>query len=268
MKLLECEMAVLIAQGGLLMEDALQPLGAVQQLKTSKYLVLGITCSIFLHLACALVLLGQPAEKPAPSPAVTYVDLSAPVRPAPVVAPLQETTPPKIQEPQPVPQPQPQPRLQPAPTPETLPQAQHSEAAPVQPAAAQEIKIEETRSHTTMGLGLTKGYFRSLGEGENLREGVKGYYLEMLQVINEKWWMDQQLDKHSLAPVIVNLTVARNGAIIDCYIMRGSGNPRYDRAVLASLQAASPLPPLPANFEGDSFQAPIRLVPALKLMSR
>jgi periplasmic protein TonB len=263
MKLLEGEMAVLIAQGGLLMEDALQPLAAVQQLKTSKYLVLGITGSIILHLACALVLLGQPAATPAPSPAVTYVDLSAPVRPTPVVAPLQETTPPKLQEPQPVPQPQ----LQPVPTPETVPQAQHSEAAPIQPAAAQEIKIEETRSHTTMGLGLTKGYFRSLGEGENLREGVKAYYLEMLQVINEKWWMDQQLDKHSLAPVIVNLTVARNGSIIDCYIMRGSGNPRYDRAVLASLQAASPLPPLPANFEGDSFQAPIRLVPALKLMS-
>jgi periplasmic protein TonB len=245
------------------MEDTLQPLAAVQQIKSGKYLVLGITGSIILHTVCAFFLLGQPPEAPAPSPSVTYVDLSTPVRPAPMVTPPQETTPPKIQEPQPVPQPIPQP----APMPQTAPQVQQPAAAPAQPAAAQESKVEEQRSHTTMGLGLTKGYFRSLGEGENLREGVKAYYLEMLQVINEKWWMDQQLDKHSLAPVIINITVARNGAIVDCYVMRGSGNPRYDRAVLASLQAASPLPPLPANFEGDTFQAPIRLVPALKLMS-
>jgi len=245
------------------MGHALQPLAAVQQQKASKYLVLGITGSIILHLVCALVLLGQPAEAPAPSPTVTYIDLSALKKPAPMVAPLPETTPPKIQEPLPQPQPVPQP----APIPETVPQAQQPKAAPAQPAAAQEITVEEPRSHTIMGLGLTKGYFRSLGEGENLREGVKGYYLEMLQVINEKWWMDQQIDKRSLAPVIVNITVARNGAIIDCYIMRGSGYPRYDRAVLASLAATSPLPPLPANFEGDTFQAPIRLVPPLKLMA-
>lgn len=241
------------------MEDALRPLAAVQQLKASKYLVLGITGSIILHLVCAFVLLGQPAEAPAPSPSVTYIDLSAPKRPASMVAPPQETTPPKVQEPQPAPQP--------APIPASAPRAQQPEAVSAQPAAAQEIRVEEPRSHTVMGLGLTKGYFKSLGEGETLREGVKGYYLEMLQVINEKWWIDQQIDKRNLAPVIVNITVARNGEIIESYIMSGSGNPRYDRAVLASLAAASPLPPLPADYDRETFQAPIRLVPPLNLMA-
>jgi len=237
------------------MEDALRPLAAVQQLKSSKYLVLGITGSIILHLVCAFVLLGQPADAPAPPPSVTYIDLSALKRPAPMVAPTQETTPPKVQEPQPVP------------IPASAPRAQQPEAAPIQPAAVPEIKVEEPRSHTIMGLGLTKGYFKSLGEGETLREGIKGYYLEMLQVINEKWWIDQQIDKRNLAPVIVSITVARNGEILDAYIMRGSGNPRYDRAVLASLTAASPLPPLPADYDHETFQAPIRLVPPLNLMA-
>jgi periplasmic protein TonB len=253
-------MAVLIAEGGYLMEDALQPLAAVQQLKASKYLVLGLTGSIILHLVCAFFLFGQPAESQAPSPSVTYIDLSAIKPPAPMVTP---TTPPAIQEPQPIPQP----IVQPAPIPKTEPLARQPEATPPQPAAAQEIRVEEQRSHTIMGLGLTKGYFKSLGEGETLRAGVKGYYLEMLQVINEKWWIDQQIDKRNLAPVIVNITVARNGEILDTHIMRGSGNPRYDRAVLASLAAASPLPPLPANYVGDSFQAPIRLIPPLNLMA-
>ena len=127
--------------------------------------------------------------------------------------------------------------------------------------------MEEGRSHTAIGLGLTKGYFRGLGDGGTLREGIKGYYLEMLQGINEKWWLDQQLDKRNLAPVVVNITVARNGEIIGSEIMKGSGNPRYDKAVLAALLAASPLPPLPPSYEGESFQAPIRLVPPLNLMA-
>ena len=118
-----------------------------------------------------------------------------------------------------------------------------------------------------MGLGLTKGYFKTLGEGETLRAGVKEYYLDMLQVINEKWWMDQQIDKRHLAPVIINITLARNGMIVDSRILQGSGNSRYDKAVLAALTAASPLPPLPASFDGDFFQAPIRLIPPLNLMA-
>jgi periplasmic protein TonB len=256
-------MAGLIAEGGFLMEDALQPLAAVQQLKSSKYLALGITGSILLHLTCAFVLLGQPTQAPAPPPSITYVDLSAIKHPAPMVVPPQETAPPKIQEPQPLRQPVPQP----VPLPKAEPRLQQPEATSPQPATAQELKVEEPRSHTVMGLGLTKGYFKSLGEGETLREGVKGYYLEMLQVINERWWIDDRIDKRKVAPVIVNITIARNGEIINSSIIRGSGNLRYDRAVLASLAAASPLPPLPENYVGDFFQAPIRLVPPLNLMS-
>ena len=238
------------------MEDTLQPLDTIQ-IKPNKYLVLGIVVSVTLHLACVYLLLSLPAGSPAPSPLVTYVDLNAALHPATTAVPPKDMTPPVLPpEPQTLPQ-----------VPANPPQAQHLEAPPPQPAAVQAPQVEEQRTHTSLGLGLTKGYFKSLGEGETLREGVKGYYLEMLQVINEKWWMDQQLDKRRLAPVVANITVARNGAILDCTILRGSGNARYDKAVLAALAAASPLPPLPASFVGDSFQAPIRLVPPLNLMA-
>ena len=253
------------------MEDALQPLEAVQ-IKPNKYLVLGIAVSVLLHLACAFLLFGQPAGPPAPSPAVTYIDLNAPPHPA-ITVPTKITMPPKpVQEPRP-PQVSENPPL--APQSEALPAKPAESAAPATAAASaepvaaapQETRMEEQRSHTTMGLGLTKGYFKSLGEGETLREDVRGYYLEMLQGINEKWWMDQQLDKRRIDPVVVSITMARNGEIVGSEIIRGSGNPRYDKAVLAAVAAASPLPPLPASYEGDFFQAPIRLVPPLNLMA-
>jgi protein TonB len=48
--------------------------------------------------------------------------------------------------------------------------------------------------------------------------------------------------------------------------MIGSGNRRYDSEVRKALAAAGPLPPLPANYEGDFFAAPVQLVPPLNLM--
>ena len=238
------------------MDDALQPLEAVQ-IKAHKYLALGIAASVALHLACVYLLFSMPSGSSSPRSSVTYVDLNAALHPAPAMTvPPREATPPTTA-----------PEPQAPPVPETPPQAQQLQPAPPsQPAAAQETGHEE-RSHTIMGLGLTKGYFKSIGEGESLREGVKGYYLEMLQVINEKWWVDQQLDKRHLAPVVVSLTVARNGEIAGVELMRGSGSRSYDKAVLAALAAAGPLPPLPASYEGDFFKAPIRLVPPLNLMA-
>jgi periplasmic protein TonB len=246
------------------MEDTLQPLEAEHELKPNKILILGIAASFLLHLVCALVLLDLPTSSQAPPPSVTYVDLSAPQHPAPMVVPDQQKAPAPV-EPVPVP----------APVPETPVQTQQPEAVAAQPAAtaqpaaptaAAQPKVEE-RSHSTMGLGLSKGYFSGLGDGETLRDGIKEYYQEMLQVINERWWMDQQLDKRYLAPVVVNITVARNGVIVGGKILRGSGNQRYDKAVLTALAAASPLPPLPASYDGEFFQAPLRLVPPLNLLT-
>jgi periplasmic protein TonB len=239
------------------MEDTLQPPGAAQHMLPNNYLVIGIAASIILHLACVVVLLGLPSGTRGPSTSVTYVDLNAAQRPAPMTAPARETPPAKaVQEP-------------PSnPVHESRPQAQQSEALPTQTAPALgTAKVEEQLPLSTMGMGLTKGYFQSIGNGETLNVGIKGYYLEMLQGINEKWWVDQQIDKRHLAPVTVILTVARSGEIIGCEILRGSGNKRYDKAVLAALAAAGPLPPLPAQYVGDSFQAPIRLVPPLNLMA-
>jgi protein TonB len=243
------------------MQEALPPLETDQQIRSHRNLALGIAASIVLHVICTIVLLGLPQGSQAPQ-SITYIDLKTLPSVAPMTAPPKEATPE-----QPAPKPE-MPLVPDTPVvPEAAAQAQQSKTVPEQPEAIEPPRAEEQLSHTTLGLGLTKGYFKALGGGETLRVGVKEYYLEMLQGINEKWWLDPKTDKNRIRPMVVNITVARNGEIVGTSIMSSSGNPRYDRAVVAALTAASPLPPLPATYKDPFFQAPIRLVPPLNLMS-
>lgn len=242
------------------MEEAAATLDeADHTIRPNKHLVIGIAVSVVLHLICAAILLGLPGGGEPPRPAVTYVDLNSVPTPKPVAPPAKEALP----EPEPDPgsaEPIPIPETPPAPP---QPQAEQPEAA-VQPAPPQPAAVEE-RSPTTFGMGLTKGYFKSLRDGETLRTDVKEYYLEMLQGINEKWWLEQR--DQQVRAIVVNLTVARNGEIVGSAIMQSSGNIVYDRAVQKSLEGSGPLPPLPPTYQGEFFQAPIRLVPPLNLLA-
>ena len=247
------------------MEEALQPLETDQQTGPPNYFVLGIAASVALHLACTALLLALP-QGPATRQSVTYVDLRLPQQHAVAMTPPSQAPKPVPQPPQPHPAAETPPAETPT-APEPAPLSQQAKPLPEQPPAPATAQVAQEPSRTTLGMGLTRGYFKSLGDGETLREGVKGYYQELLQKVNEKWWLDQQIDKRQVAPLIINLVVARNGEIVDTQIMASSGNPRYDRVVQTALAAAGPLPPLPATFDGNFFEAPIRLVPPLNLMA-
>lgn len=242
------------------MQDALDPLDE-EHYPTSlnKQLITGLGVSLALHLVLAAVLLGIPGGGEPPRPAVTYIDLKS--IPAPVTTPA-------AAEPHPEPEPEPeQPQEEAEPLPPTPPaqqaQAEQPPTAAPQPAPPQ-TAVEE-RSLTSFGMGLTKGYFKPLSDGETLRPEIKEYYANLLQGVNEKWWLEQKDRK--VAPIVVTITVARNGEIMGSTILQSSGNIVYDRAVQKMLESAGPLPPVPANYFGDFFQAPVRLVPPLNLMA-
>jgi len=118
----------------------------------------------------------------------------------------------------------------------------------------------------SLGLSITSGYFASIGEGETLRDDIREYYFEMLRRINQKWWVngDNQLTGRNRA--IFYLVIARNGSIVDRKMVESSGNPAYDKAMLRTLEASSPLPPLPESYRGDFFQAPLRFNAPLNLL--
>lgn len=126
-----------------------------------------------------------------------------------------------------------------------------------QPAAVQEVSLS---------LGMTTGYFSSIGEGQTLRGDIREYYFELLRCVNEKWWLNKDRNLAGGRGASFYLIIGRDGTLINKMLVQSSGNPTYDRAMLQTLEAASPFPPLPASYHGDIFEAPLRFNVPLNLM--
>ena len=242
------------------MEHTLEDLEDNESLgKRYGFFAKAIVVSLLLHAVAALILLSGGKEG-GTGGAVTYLDLKMTsfAQPEAASTPVTEASPPE-EEAVPV-----QPSLPPPP-----------------PTAAEKLQADlkqaidttnpgdgkEKIASYSLGFGMTRGFFRSLAQGESLRGDIREYYLDMLQNINAKWWVDQRIEGNRINAVLINVAIARNGKIIGREIMRSSGNMAYDKMVLDALGAAGPLPPLPDTYEGDVFVAPLRLVPPLSLMA-
>jgi len=117
----------------------------------------------------------------------------------------------------------------------------------------------------SFSLGLSSGYFSSIASGETLRDNIRDYYFQMLREINEKWWLNSGSRSGGWRGAIVEVVVARNGAIVDKVLVRSSGNRTFDRAIMTTLTQADPLPPLPEDYQPEFFRAPLRFVAPLNL---
>lgn len=138
---------------------------------------------------------------------------------------------------------------------------EHSQSA-LDSAASQPGAMEDA----SLGLSITSGYFGAIGEGETLRDDIRVYYFEMLRRINAKWWLNRDNRMAGINRAVFYLVIARDGTIVDRMLMTSSGNPAYDRAMMRTLDASSPLPPLPESYQGDFFQAPLRFNVPLNLL--
>lgn len=114
----------------------------------------------------------------------------------------------------------------------------------------------------SLSTGLTRGFFRSLADGETLRGDVREYYFDLVERVNEQWWA--AASSAAMEPgrqeALVTITVRKNGELLDVRLVKSSGNDEYDRLIMDALQAASNLPPLPESYPGEFFQAPLRLM--------
>lgn len=155
--------------------------------------------------------------------------------------------------------------------PRTPPSEPLSEADKLQRDVRQSLADAETNPDSlqerSFGLGLTNGYFSSIAQGETLRGDIREYYFSMLREINEKWWLNKESQQAGLRGALINIVVARNGAILQQKLVRSSGNRDFDRAMMKTIEAASPLPPLPQSYELDSFSAPLRFTGPLNLFT-
>lgn len=144
------------------------------------------------------------------------------------------------------------------------------ETSPETPAATEALPPHPAPQTTrpAISLGVTRGFFKSLGDGETLRGDIREYYLALVTRINEQWWA---VESEGIEPgqheALVTILMRKNGEILDIRLVRSSGSPDYDRLILNALKTATPLPPLPESYAGEYFQAPIRLMAPGGLLS-
>lgn len=240
------------------MGESIQELQTSAQMQThGNFFGKMLMMSFLIHVAVSACFLFSKYQGTA-GRSMTYLDLSMTAPATPVTSKAEKVAPaPSTQRPI---------HLPPTDLPTTTPEFDKLQNDMQQNLASAGAK-QETVQQASLGLGITRGFFRSLAEGETLRDDIRMYYFSMLQNINEKWWIDKNIDRKGIREVVMNIIVARNGEIVAKQLIRGSGNAAYDKEVLKALEAAGPLPPLPESYNGDFFQAPIRLVPPLNLLA-
>jgi protein TonB len=214
-----------------------------------------LAASLVAHIAFSVLLLsprhGQFAARP-----IAYLDLSMtePATASQATKQPDETSPKKSV-------PLPETPQRPAPT--EFEKLQQGTREALESAAAKPEAIEQS----SLALGITNGYFSSLAEGQTLHDDIRDYYFTILRTINEKWWVANGGQTGARARAMISVVIGRDGNVLKAEIVRASGSYSYDKSLLKAVEAASPFPPLPAQYRLSFFEAPLVFNPPLNLMA-
>ncbi|OHB32609.1 MAG: hypothetical protein A2X79_05190 [Desulfuromonadaceae bacterium GWB2_53_15] len=120
-------------------------------------------------------------------------------------------------------------------------------------AAANDLK-------SPLGLGMANGYFSSLADGRTLRDDIRGYYFDIMEKINLRWWQTAGTIKEvAQQDGIIEIQIGRDGKLFDVRLMRGTGSSVADRAIINAITEAAPFPALPTSYELETFRAPLKI---------
>lgn len=212
-----------------------------------------LALSLTIHLVTIVaVLLVSTQQKY--GPAVTYIDINSIAESAPSATQAIHS---------PAPQPENVKAEQPVPLPETISDSANTDV----PAAAVQPPVPEVHT-TSLGRGMTSGYFSSFSEGKNLRDDIREYYFVLLEKINSKWWLKAEtLKETALHDGTVMFVIGRDGTLMEAQLSKGTGSREVDRAIIEVLKDTAPFPPLPASYPFSGFRAPLRIAAPLHLFS-
>ncbi len=219
-----------------------------------------LAISLVVHVAFFLLLLFPRHGHFAPNP-VACIDLSMTAPASEAIKPAETKKSDKTATKKTAPVPQPEASQQPAPT--EFDKLQHEARAALDSAAAK----PEAIGQASLALGITNGYFSSLAEGQSLHDDIKDYYFTILRTVNEKWWIASDSHANARRRAMISVVIGRDGNVVKAEIVQGSGSYSYDKSLLKALQAASPFPPLPAQYRMAFFEAPLVFNPPLNLMA-
>lgn len=92
----------------------------------------------------------------------------------------------------------------------------------------------------------------SPGDGHAQHQAEQDYFRQIVQKISRYRFFSRQQSAHGL--VVTRLTLARNGGVLDVALLKSSGSPTLDTAVVETIRQASPFPPLPAGLASGGTQ--------------
>ncbi len=119
-----------------------------------------------------------------------------------------------------------------------------------------ELKAEQATTQKAKTLPQTN---KATGTKNDRRTGskkgdIKSYFAELTNWLNQHKEYPVELKKaKQQGTVEVQFTFTRNGQIIQAKIKTSSGNTKLDKAALAMLKKANPLPEIPESFSRDSL---------------
>jgi protein TonB len=99
----------------------------------------------------------------------------------------------------------------------------------------------------------------SPGQGAAQRRAEEDYFRQIVQKISRYRFYSREQNSAAQGLVVTRLTLARNGQVLDVSLLKSSGSPTLDNAVVQTIRQASPFPPLPPETAGgtQTFVVPV-----------
>jgi len=114
-------------------------------------------------------------------------------------------------------------------------------------------------------LSREKGSSRKTGAGgiSNRQGSIYGEYVKAK--VRRNWHFPLSLADRKDLETVVNITVAKNGRILDIRVTKYSGNAAFDRSVIKAVRASAPFEPFPRTMQKDFEEIEIRFNPKDKI---
>jgi colicin import membrane protein len=87
---------------------------------------------------------------------------------------------------------------------------------------------------------------------------MRAYYAMIWSRIKEKWALPQGILPGEQLETVIDVTILRNGAVMEMNFEKRSGNRYFDESALKAIRKATPFPPLPAWISERSLGVGIR----------
>jgi colicin import membrane protein len=100
---------------------------------------------------------------------------------------------------------------------------------------------------------------KQLGGSSNLIEGQ--YHAAIFGRLHQFWSLPEYMQKMTDLETVVVITISKNGQIANMFFENKSGNRVFDQFVSKTIEAASPLPPIPAAMKKQRYEIGLRFKP-------